>query len=61
MTDDELAIEVLRTIRRWRHSEATCASPAAREVCRATMHNLINLVFDHDESGVVAAEGEAKE
>lgn len=50
MPDEELAAEVLKVIRKWSHSESSCVSdPNAREVCRATLHNLIRMVFDHDE------------
>lgn len=62
MSDEELAAEVLKVIRRWSHSESSCVADAtALELCRATMHNLIRMVFDHDAPAIGPTEigGEA--
>lgn len=49
MSDDELAKAVLDTIRKWRHGESQCVTASERAICHVVMHDLINMVFDHDE------------
>jgi len=45
----EAAAKVLETIRRWQHGESQCVTASERAICHATMHGLINMVFEFDE------------
>jgi hypothetical protein len=49
-SEREVAAKVLAEIRMWQHGESQCMTASERAICHVTMHNLINMVFDHDEA-----------
>lgn len=58
--DGDLAAQVLDTIRKWKHGESQCVTASERAICHVTMHNLINMVFDHDEAAAAVPAEESK-
>lgn len=56
-TEAELGAEALVIIRLWQHGWSQCVTAGEKAVCTATMHSLIDLVFDFDERTEEEAHG----
>ena len=53
----KLATDVLATIRKWSHGWSQCVTAGEKALCAATMHDLIQTVFDFDEPRPAPVDG----